>query len=490
MADDKSNPDKYSEKPKAFISYSWSSQAHRDRIRQYGERLIEDNVEVVLDQWDLREGQDKNAFMEKMVTDPTVTHVLVFSDEQYATKADKRKAGVGTESQIISREVYAKVEQRKFIPIACALDENGEAYLPTFFASRIWIDFSSPENVNENWEQLIRLLYGRPLHEKPSFGKTPSYISDAAPRIISPTSGKLAGLKNALLNDPRRSDGYRNDFLDAAIAFADTFRVRATPNTNNLHEKIFTDLRTLLPLRNDLIDWILVESVVIDEQKFALTLTEALERILALRFRPPELTGWNDAWFEGMRLFVYEVFLYVVAALVRNSRFQVLREIFLTNYLLPESENRTTPFDTFDEFYGYSQVLAAWNRRDKRLRVSPVADLIKEHATRADLDFTQVMQADLIIFLAALIHPSARWYPQTIIYAGYGRRFPLFVRATRHRYFKNLATITGVEDANSLRAAIKAGYERVGADRWTDISIHSQLGPLEAMDPEKWDTLD
>jgi hypothetical protein len=100
-------------RPKAFISYSWSSQAHRDRIRQYGERLIEDNVDVVLDQWDLREGQDKNAFMEKMATDPTVTHVLVFSDRQYAAKADKRKAGVGTESQIISQEVYQKGGSKK-----------------------------------------------------------------------------------------------------------------------------------------------------------------------------------------------------------------------------------------------------------------------------------------------------------------------------------------------------------------------------------------
>ena len=133
------------ERPKVFISYSWSSQAHRDRIREYAERLIGDNVDVILDQWHLREGQDKNAFMEKMTTDPTVTHVLVFLDKQYATKANQRKAGVGTESQIISQEVYKKVDQEKFIPIACELDENEEAYSPTFFASRIWIDFSSPE---------------------------------------------------------------------------------------------------------------------------------------------------------------------------------------------------------------------------------------------------------------------------------------------------------------------------------------------------------
>ncbi len=63
--------------------------------------------------------------MEKMVTDESATHVLVFSDSEYATKADARKAGVGTESHIISREVYAKVQQSKFIPVVCEFEDSG-----------------------------------------------------------------------------------------------------------------------------------------------------------------------------------------------------------------------------------------------------------------------------------------------------------------------------------------------------------------------------
>ncbi len=98
-------------KPKVFISYSWSSPGHQDQIRQWAEQLVNDGVDVVLDIWDLKEGDDKFAFMEKMVTDSSVTHVLVFSDSEYASKADARRAGVGTESQIISSEVYSKVQQ-------------------------------------------------------------------------------------------------------------------------------------------------------------------------------------------------------------------------------------------------------------------------------------------------------------------------------------------------------------------------------------------
>lgn len=180
--------------PKAFISYSWSTPGHCDRIRSYAERLVNDGVEVVLDQWDLLEGQDKNAFMEKMVSDKSVSHVLIFSDQEYAQKADNRKAGVGTESQIISQEVYDKVDQKKFIPIVCERQENDEPYLPVFLKSRIWIDFSSPESENENWERLLRVLYGRPIHEKPKLGKAPAYIQPDSAAPSSPALGKYNSL--------------------------------------------------------------------------------------------------------------------------------------------------------------------------------------------------------------------------------------------------------------------------------------------------------
>ena len=99
--------------PKVFVSYSHDSDVHKQWVLDLASRLRNNGVDVVLDVWDLNEGDDKYAFMEKTVTDESVTPVLVFSDAEYASKANARKAGVGTESQIISREVYAKVQQSK-----------------------------------------------------------------------------------------------------------------------------------------------------------------------------------------------------------------------------------------------------------------------------------------------------------------------------------------------------------------------------------------
>ena len=45
--------------PKIFISYSWSSDA---LVLELANRLVSHGVDVVLDKWDLKEGNDKFEF--------------------------------------------------------------------------------------------------------------------------------------------------------------------------------------------------------------------------------------------------------------------------------------------------------------------------------------------------------------------------------------------------------------------------------------------
>ncbi|ELN0492192.1 toll/interleukin-1 receptor domain-containing protein, partial [Escherichia coli] len=70
--------------PKVFISYSWSSPAHQERVKTIADRLLSDGVDIIIDIYDLKEGNDKNAFMEKMVVDESITNVLVMCDSAYA----------------------------------------------------------------------------------------------------------------------------------------------------------------------------------------------------------------------------------------------------------------------------------------------------------------------------------------------------------------------------------------------------------------------
>jgi len=477
--------------PKTFISYSWSSPGHCDQIRSYAERLMSDGVDILLDQWDLSEGQDKYTFMEKMVTDQDVSHVIIFSDQVYAQKADKRKAGVGAESQIISKEVYEKVDQKNFIPVVCQRQENNEPCLPTFLSSRIWIDFSTPESVQENWEKLLRALYNKPIHEKPGIGKPPSYLVSEEGRPALPTIGKYNSLRNAILESKPTVQFCRNDFLEAALGYADALRIRERPNLENFDEKVLSDLHTLLPLRDQLIDWLLLETEVQKASDLEKTLIDFLERILSLKYKPSELTSGHDAWFDAHGIFVYEMFLYLIAALIKTDHFSLIREVLTTNYLLPDSETeRNRGFVTFDEFWVHSEILDQNNKRLKRNRRSPIADLIKKRSTRRDICFQGVMQAELIILLFTLISENVRWCPHTLIYSRQNRaRFPLFIRAAQHKHFDKLKTITGIATGDELRNRFKQGYERHGVDRWSDFVFHAMVSFWDCMNMDALDTI-
>ena len=107
--------------PKVFISYSWKPTHNKLNVLQLAERLSADYVHVIIDEWDLKEGQDKYQFMEQMVNNPEVGKVLLICSKDYADKANAKKGGVGIESLIVSDEIYSKVDQTKFIPIILSM---------------------------------------------------------------------------------------------------------------------------------------------------------------------------------------------------------------------------------------------------------------------------------------------------------------------------------------------------------------------------------
>ena len=111
--------------PKIFISYSWTNPVHEDWVINLAERMVSDGVDIVIDKWNLKEGQDKFNFMETMVKSKDIQKVLIILDRKYSEKAEQRAGGVGTETQIISPKIYGDVSQEKFIPIVSEKDENG-----------------------------------------------------------------------------------------------------------------------------------------------------------------------------------------------------------------------------------------------------------------------------------------------------------------------------------------------------------------------------
>jgi TIR domain len=218
--------------PRAFISYSWTTPAHEAWVLDLAMRLVSDGIDIILDKWELRPGHDSYAFMESMVTDPTVTKVIMICDQAYVTKANARAGGVGTEGQIISPELYGKVAQNKYAALVTEVDERGHRHVPMFYKGRIYFDFVSGDAFEAQYEALLRWLADKPLFVKPSVGRLPEKILAPLVALKTDVPPKAAVVSQATKPKPEKrvlDEGFGRSVVNLAIKEAKRARNQGEP---------------------------------------------------------------------------------------------------------------------------------------------------------------------------------------------------------------------------------------------------------------------
>lgn len=101
--------------PVAFISYSWDSKEHKDWVLKLSADLREKfRVYTLLDQYN-RGGQDLITFMKNGLK--RADRVLIVGTPKYKKKIEKTSGGAKFEDQVITVELYQRMDSTKFIPI-------------------------------------------------------------------------------------------------------------------------------------------------------------------------------------------------------------------------------------------------------------------------------------------------------------------------------------------------------------------------------------
>lgn len=155
--------------PLVFISYSWDSPEHRAWVTQLAMSLRQKGVEVVLDQWHTRFGEDLPHFMARSVRE--CDRVLMICTEAYVEKAQQRQGGVGYEQMLVTAQMMREVGTRKFIPIV--RQSTYPRRVPDELAGRKYVDLSDGPEEQHNFEQLVRELHEMEI-PLPPLGQRPS----------------------------------------------------------------------------------------------------------------------------------------------------------------------------------------------------------------------------------------------------------------------------------------------------------------------------
>lgn len=454
------------ENPKVFISYSWHPEKNKIWVQRLAERLIQDGVNVKLDVWDLKHGHDKYVFMEQMVKDSDIKKVLVICNEDYARKADDRTGGVGTESTIMSSDIYSLAEQTKFIPILVE-KKNGEPCLPTFLKSRMYIDMSSNDIYELGYDQLLRDIYEKPLLRKPALGKMPSYLEADEPVLLS-TAQEQRMLKEKVAESTNLQTWIAK-YCDKLIESLDQFKVTFRGDkTGDLIEMIEKSIASMQVVNNDFITF--VETVASNSECNGKQFVDFFEKLLQYyEDKDIELASSTDSWHlcnDNYRFFNYELFLSFAAIMLKYERFDIIKEVVDTDYcILSNRLGRQIKALNFAEFQKHNYTLDYYKGNNGYSPSSQVANLMRNYGGDK---FNTWVEVDILLYYLSLIYgkPGDRmsmWYPTLSIY---NRAFEILPKIASMRYFEKAKVMFDVGDKDSFKTLLVRTKDELQRDAY------------------------
>lgn len=449
------------ESPKVFISYAWSSKEYQEKVLAFATELIGDGIDVLLDKWSLKEGHDTYAFMEQSVNDPTVTNVLILLDSKYEEKANGRSGGVGTETQIISTEIYNKVKQEKILPVIFERKEDGSIPKPTYLKSLLHFDLSEDENYDEEYQRLVKTLYGIEIYKKPELGKKPVWLETTS--TISTKTITAYGVLKTNLSEKIKAEKYEiflSQIKDKILSF------KKDKVLGNIFLEDYLSLYSeTISIRDDFLQLIQMVSYVDGGEKIiASTLEEIMEELKQ-----------GSGYINGIqRTLLHEIFLYVIAVYYKYKNFTALSYTLTKSYFI-SGYYECNP-QSFRVFYHYDQNMDhAVCERDCKEYYSGTANywidnINIEVCSKNDFVFADVLCYNASVYASEYIGDRV-WFPLTYVYGGYENKLMrIFAsRLKSKEHLEDAAHIFGYYDVKQFK------------EKFTSVENLYQKNELEAV---------
>lgn len=437
--------------PKVFISYSWTSS---ERVLELAQRLMScGGVEVVLDKWVLKEGQDKYAFMEQCVTDPEMDKVLLICDKAYADKANARSGGVGDETVIISSEVYGKVAQEKFIPIIFEVDEYAKPYLPVYINSRIYIDMSTEDDRYEvEYEKLLRNIHNKPLYKKPALGKIPEWLENDTVNL-APIRDLIKQIRGYTGENKTKADFLLRNAISSFLTALLDFRV--TEKSLN-DELLLVKIDEMKPLRDLYVDFI--EAVIYSDLPISDSITSFFEQVYNTTHEVASGRGsYGNSDFEYYDFFIWESFISTTAILLHYEKYRELHDVLCHTYFLRESyfEGSNIKESNYSCFRKYTRTIeeVCKPKCDEPRLYTLTGKMLIQREKKPILTAKALAKADVILYqLLNILELHDSWFPVSYVY--YKDGDTMWIRLKSKKYCQKVLPLFGTATIEELKEKI------------------------------------
>lgn len=471
---------------KVFISYSWGNKEHQDWIVNLGTRLMVDTVEVILDRWSLKDGHDVHSFMEEMVKSEDIFRVLIICDAKYKARADEREGGVGTETQIITPNLYSKEKQEKFIPIVLERDDEGNAYLPIYLSSRKYIDFSQEEDFEDSYEDLLRNILEVPAIPKPKLGATPPVYITENKIDFSETNSKIRSIENQLKKTQSINSRFASDFIDVFLEMLWEFNLEKTPNDiDGFGIKLTETLKSYKPLREDFIKFIDLLSG--NEIDFASEIIIEFFENTPLYLKPKDgRNSWSQSEFDIFKIIFHELFIYVIAIGLKNKNYNFVSELLNSKYFIKDPYSRKQEPSSFTFLYEYHENLENYIHKTYN-KITGFGHYIITNLSDK-ISKQNLILADTLCYAVSYLNSmdnNNHWFPNSHLY-GEQNGFNFFERISSKKHFDKVKDIFNVENEKELKEKLLSNKEKSkNRIRYGKGGFDSIPYVFELIDPDK-----
>ncbi|MDV7475301.1 toll/interleukin-1 receptor domain-containing protein [Acinetobacter baumannii] len=443
----------HDQKPKVFISYSWTTPEHEKWVDDLAHSLHDADIHVIFDKWDLRPGQDSIAFMEGMVLDPSITKIIMVIDQKYTERANNRSGGVGTESTILSQELYSRKETKDIVAV---IAEPG-AKPPVFYSSRIYLDLSDSDNFPNQFEQLVRWIYGRFEYERPKrSGQRPSYITEDANDTSLRTNTEYRFALDAIEKGKSNISGLINTYLYKFLSELDKLII--TENDEELASKaLLKNFNLVQPHIREYKHLLNSLCIHAPDQKHFKHFKKFLE--LSLKFLEVEpnesYSIANISLFESI---IYQIFTSTLAVYLKNDELSAIEDlleeiyIYSPKHLKVHSRERSTSF----EIFAPSECLN-YLKRIYPDKIEPISEFLKLNIDNEIVTFDDLVDIDIILYLksAAITILESKthimWWPHLALNKGWRPRpLTIFSKAEKKSKYDELVKLFKFEDLSFI----------------------------------------
>jgi len=400
--------------PKVFISYAWTSDEYTSKVYDFVKRLRSDGIETLFDQFDLKPGNSLHNYMEKCVSDKTVTNVLILLNPEYKKKADERKGGTGIETQIISEEVYNNLDNTKFIPVIFDLDGKQIIdVLPIYLKSRFFVDLSHHDNYEDQYRSLIRNLYGKPAMVKNSIGSKPSWVDD--PKSVTYDVDKLNWISNSMATGIEKIT-YRKSLN---ILISETEKHIRLFSFENIDIDNFEEAySSLSPLKNLVIGCV---NELIELDKVSNFIEEYFENYSELISPNKSIAKWKYLIFK---ILAHEIIISIIALLYKYRKYAQIYNLITYSFLARDEWQESVNFHTFfysqkeREIYNLDVRLGHIKYGNKeRYKLTGIGDYWSRNISFDFLTLQEFVNADILISNLNGILLHDRWFAISYVYA-------------------------------------------------------------------------